>query len=531
MTKIEMDKEKLYKLYIIDNLTKAEISSQLGVSIKVVSRNLKEYNIKKSKDLFYKKIKQINMQKYGVENISQLNEVKEKKKEKSIKKFGVDNISKSEEVKLKKKQKSLEKYGTECVLQSEEIKRRIKQTTKEKYGVDNPMKCQSVKDKSKQTCFKKYGVEHPMKCQLVKEKLGNVFIQKYGTKNISSLPMIKEKIKKTNALKYGTNFPTSREEVKQKIIKTNLEKYGVPYSCMTSQCRNANFNCISKINQKFSYLLRQNDIPNNLEKNISNYSYDIEVKDTNIVIEINPTYTHNTTFGSEFRKHLKKSLEKDYHYNKTLVAKENGYRCIHIWDWDDKSKIINMLKPKDVIPARMCTIREVSIQDSALFLNENHLQGNCKGQEIILGLYYNDELVQLISFGKPRYNKKYEYELLRLCSSGEYAIIGGAEKLFKNFAKRYNPQSIISYCDNSKFNGDVYVKLGFELVDYGKPSKHWYNPKIKKHITDNLLRQRGYDQLFKTNYGKGTSNEKLMIENGFVEIYDSGQSTYKYIKN
>ena len=27
-------------------------------------------------------------------------------------------------------------------------------------------------------------------------------------------------------------------------------------------------------------------------------------------------------------------------------------------------------------------------------------------------------------------------------------------------------------------------------------------------IIDNLLRQRGFDQLFGTNYGKGTSNEK-----------------------
>ena len=76
----------------------------------------------------------------------------------------------------------------------------------------------------------------------------------------------------------------------------------------------------------------------------------------------------------------------------------------------------------------------------------------------------------------------------------------------------------------------MYITLGFNLKSYGSPSKHWYNIKTGKHITDNLLRQRGFDQLFGTNYGKGTSNETLMLENGFVEVYDCGQSVYEYIK-
>lgn len=134
-----------------------------------------------------------------------------------------------------------------------------------------------------------------------------------------------------------------------------------------------------------------------------------------------------------------------------------------------------------------------------------------------------------MTFGKPRYNKNYEYELLRLCTKSTYSVVGGAEKLFKYFKVHYTPKSIVSYCDNSKFTGNIYYKLGFTLKSYGKPSKHWYNIKTHVHITDNLLRQRGYDQLFGTNYGKGTSNEQLMLDNGFVEIYDCGQSTFTYV--
>ena len=72
----------------------------------------------------------------------------------------------------------------------------------------------------------------------------------------------------------------------------------------------------------------------------------------------------------------------------------------------------------------------------------------------------------------------------------------------------------------------MYEKLGFKKVRTSGVAKHWYNLKTKEHITDNLLRQRGFDQLFKTNFGKGTSNEVLMLKTGFVEIYDCGQATY-----
>lgn len=125
-----------------------------------------------------------------------------------------------------------------------------------------------------------------------------------------------------------------------------------------------------------------------------------------------------------------------------------------------------------------------------------------------------------------RYNKKYQFELLRYCST--YNVTGGANKLFQYFLKTFDPVSIVSYCDLSKFKGDLYQRLGFVQTSCSV-SKHWFNMKTRKHITDNLLRQRGFDQLLGKEYGtfgKGTSNEQLMLEHEFVEIYDSGQATF-----
>ena len=139
-----------------------------------------------------------------------------------------------------------------------------------------------------------------------------------------------------------------------------------------------------------------------------------------------------------------------------------------------------------------------------------------------------------MTFGKPRYNKNYQWELLRLCTKSNYIVIGGAEKLFKYFIKNYNPESIISYCDNSKFRGDVYLNLGFNEQWATNPSKIW--SKDDKYVTDNLFRQRGFDQLIGSKrsppeiYGKGTDNEKLMIAHKWLPVYDCGQQIFKWRK-
>ena len=135
-----------------------------------------------------------------------------------------------------------------------------------------------------------------------------------------------------------------------------------------------------------------------------------------------------------------------------------------------------------------------------------------------------------MTFGKPRYNKSFEYELLRLCTNSKYKVVGGANKLFKFFIEKYNPINIISYCDYSKFTGEVYERLGFKKKNNITSSCHWYNIKENKHITNNLLLQKGYDKLFGTNYGKNTSNAELMLKNKWVQIYDSGQITFTYQK-
>lgn len=410
-----------------------------------------------------------------------------------------------------------------------------RKTNLERYGVENPRQAESIKEKSKQTCLRKYGVENPMSnpdiakksrdsrktsYDEVFEKAKKTWIEHYGVDNPSRSPEIIDKMTDTFMKKYGVKRAMSVPEFREKFEKSMIEKYGVPYYTQTEDYRTNEHFRISKVNLKFAELLEQTDIKYDMEFSIDRKSYDFIVGST--LIEINPSYTHSTV-GNHWNK---EGLPEDYHLNKTKLAESHGYRCIHIWDWDDIDKVIDLIRLKVKIGARKCEIYRINPKVGNEFLERYHLQGSCRGQLIYLGLVYDDKLVQLMTFGKPRYNKKYTCELLRLCTKSGYSIVGGASKLFKWALEHHELGDIISYCDRSKFSGSVYFHMGMSLKTTTPPQEVW--SRDGEYITANLLRQRGYDQLFGTSYGRGTSNDLLMLQHGWLPIYDCGQSVYEF---
>ena len=432
---------------------------------------------------------------------SQDTSVQEKLKDTLTQRYGEDYREKMTRKGLATK---LKLYGDSSYNNSE----KSKQTCLERYGVDNPMKITSTREKSKQTCLEKYGNEYYLSSDAFLNKKEQYI----------------KKTKQTCLERYGGENCMSNQNIKDKVKQTCLEKYGVEWNCMRPEAKNSK-NYHSKPNEFFVTLLQNANIDFEREFYLQGKSYDFKIN--NILIEINPSATHNVNWNP----YGGKIINNLYHLEKTNLARKNGYEILNIWDWDDMDKIISFLQPKRKIYARSCILKEIDSKTNNQFIDTYHFQNSCKGQIVRIGLYYLDELVAVMTFGKPRYNKKFDWELLRLCYHHKFKIIGGSQKMFNYFINQYKPNNIISYCDNSKFNGNVYQQLGFILKDHKiTPSKHWYNCKTKTHITDNFLRQRGFDQLFCMNYGKHTDNQELMLQYGFVEIYDSGQITYEWQK-
>lgn len=400
--------------------------------------------------------------------------------------------------------------------------KKSKATSLEKYGCKAPGNNDEARKKAKATCKAHLGVDYAMQSPEVRQKSKETMIERYGVDNISKIPEVCSRRVETCIDKYG-EMPFNALEVYEKQRQTMIERYGAPYYILTEQFQEDNkYIRVSKTNSKFGKLLTSAGIDFELEFRIDNRIYDFILPEKKMLIEIDPTYTHNS-IGNHWDKH---GMEKMYHVNKSKLALSNGFKCIHIFDWEDWNKIISLLYFNTKVYARQCKIAEVSKSDTDKFLDDNHLQGTCKGQIFCYGLFFNNELLEIMTFGKPRYNSKYQFELLRLCTKSGYIVPGGASKLFKHFVEKENPKSVISYCDASKFNGAVYEKIGMKYIRRTDPSKVW--SKGSKKITDNLLRQRGFDQLFGTDFGKGTSNDDLMVQSGWLPVYDCGQRVYEW---
>ena len=97
--------------------------------------------------------------------------------------------------------------------------------------------------------------------------------------------------------------------------------------------------------------------------------------------------------------------------------------------------------------------------------------------KVNLGLFYEDELVSLMTFGKCRFDKKHEWEMLRFCNKLGYHIVGGAGKLLKHFERNLKPKSLVSYADRRWSQGKLYKALGFKLDHISAPNYWYWNKK------------------------------------------------------
>ena len=263
---------------------------------------------------------------------------------------------------------------------------------------------------------------------------------------------------------------------------------------------------------------------------IAKQEIDIFLPDYNLGIEFNGLYYHSIKFKN-----------KHYHQKKTELAEKNKIQLIHVFEdeWVNKQEIVkSIIKSKlnifdEKIYARKCEVKEIkNNQIIKEFLEINHIQGFI-GSKIKIGLFHNNELVSLMTFGKKRIalgNKSNDsniYEIFRFCSKLNTQVIGGANKLLKYFIRKYNPNEIITFADRRYSNGSLYDNMGFKYEKKTEPN-YWYfnvNGPITRFHRYNFRKQKLVNEGFNIN----DSENKIMEKRNYLRIYDSGN--LKYVLN
>lgn len=437
----------------------------------------------------------------------------------------------------------LRMFSTYCSVRcsSKDTLEKRKTTNLEKYGVDNYSKSTSFLEKSKATFIQKYGVDNPAKDPTVIAKIKDAFSSYSGGHPLRD-PVVKAKAVQAAIDKYGchhTQRHVDPEKLKllddyawlKEFLRTNtvsqLAKYvGMSHSNTGTKLKAHGL--YTEVSSGFqaevlAYLktfIHESDIQVNIRSLIHPFEIDIYVPAKQIAIECNGTYWHSDLNGRG----------KEYHLNKSELLKAKGIHLIHIWEheWNAntdlvQSRIQAKLGYSSVMYARNCSIVEVSDEAAFNFLNTNHIQGYCTAS-IRFGLIHNDSLIALMTFGKSRYDKSVEWELIRYCTSHNISVTGGASRLLKHFVKLYSPSSIVSYSAKEWNSGNLYSKLGFSLVSTSPPAYYYTDDYVTFHNRVSFQKHKLKDKL--ALFDPAKTEWENMKDNGYDRIWDCGSDKW-----
>jgi hypothetical protein len=438
--------------------------------------------------------------------------------------------------KIKSEKTNLEKWGFRNPMQNNQVKNKLKKSILDKYGVSWYSKTDEWLVKFKKTSLKKWGYDNPSK----------------NTKVINDIRDKNIKMLKSNSFRENSKEKKQRNTWKRYAEKLPIEYSVISYDTDIFKIQHEDCNSLIEITKGLLYTrLKNNSIvclkcnPIEIKRSsfeievgnflksmninievgnrslLNNLELDYYLPDYNLAIECNGLYWHNELFKS-----------KKYHINKTKSCEKLGIKLLHIWedDWLYKKDIIksivrnklNLINNK--IWSRNCLVKLVETKEYRDFLSKNHIQGYSSSSYNI-GLYHNDELVSLMTFGWRRTNNKREFELIRFCNKLDYLVIGSASKLFKHFLLNNDVESITSYSDISLFSGLLYEKLGFEKVNLSEPNYFWVVNGLRRHrynFSKRKLVKRGYDS--------NKTGVEIMNDLGYWRIFSTGQEKWIYYK-
>jgi len=449
----------------------------------------------------------------------------EKKRKTSLERYGNANYVNTEKrVKTRRR-----RYGPKM----EKISEKILATKQERYGdahFNNIQQTRKTKlmrygnefylneKQQKETNLERYGVSSPLHDPTIYQKTQKTRYQRVFAKMISQIDTSKYKVLsflrgviQIRCLKCGKDSTFSRKPLEYRLAH-HME---LCYGCLPKDQKVSSLEkeMVGEIKQLFEVCILTNVRIKNIKE------LDVLFPDQKIALEMNGLYYHSDQFK-----------RPEYHLIKSQECEKIGIRLLHIFEdeWLYKRELVlSILRSALKVPplrkvyGRKCVIKSVSTPEERAFLDENHIQGYV-ASKVSLGLYLQDALVSIMSFGSARFkNHDYQYELLRFCSLKNTYVAGAAGKLFQAFLAQNKPNSILSYCDRRLFSGDVYPSIGMTYLRDTEPNYYY----IQGDQRFNRFKFRK-SQLIKSGFSPTKSEAEIMRDREFHRIYDCGNKVY-----
>lgn len=429
--------------------------------------------------------------------------------------YGVDNVSQAQEIKDKKRETTMKHYGVNNPSLSPQIQAIRESTFLEKYGVTNPTLNSDIKNKQKATNLQRYGSENPFGNKEVQQKVADTIRRRYGVDNILQLPENREK-----ALRNG----------RRTVSKINHS---------WRDC-----------------FVKELGVEVGFEKAFGSYSADLYLNDNLLVdinptITHNSTipFSHAVGYCKNENCSTCRPIDPTYHQSRALAAMSEGRKLLQFFDWYNADIFMDVVRSKAHldqyrIGARQTELRKIPQSVANRFLKENHLSGPSTGQTLCYGLYYKNELVHVQTYGPARMNKNIQWEAIRSSTKRNWAVQGGFSKCDKHFMKSENPDSIVSYVDLGISDGSLETRFdGWKLHRTNRPSSTWVNLLNNDNpafIKDSTARRISADRLLgfevgdryprETPEGNLITNDFVLLSEGYVQVYDAGTRTFVWKK-
>ena len=423
-----------------------------------------------SKECLFKLVRQTNKERYGAEYLLQ-----------------------TEKGQIKFKNTCKELYGDTSPMRTEIGRQHYIETMQKNHGVDWPLQSTQIQQTLKENNLKNLGVEYPLQSPEILQSWRYTY---YKNHNLLNIITVKECQSILNQIKNGLTLIDTycnddyfkqfiellyrdRNRLLHLIEVANLfgYKYGQSIKHRAESLDLLNYFDIfdSSLELQFRDFLISNNLIEGINferrnkdiliQNIKTNGYpelDFYLKDYNLCFEIDDIGTHNI-----------KQKDINYHYNKTIQCLQKDIRLIHLWEWElnetnwpKTSQWILHLLNQSKIQLNLNTdcnndIRLVDKNEAISFLDRYSLDNERRFNKFI-GIYYNNELIELLSFINSR--------ILSICVKFRYELVKGTDKLLNSYIQSLKVPYILTYTDLSKFTGKTLEDIGFKLLQYQKPN-------------------------------------------------------------